>query len=158
MDKLSEQVVCKIVGECTLADIGRVRDALLAVHGDSADNMKLWDVWKAGLKRVEILEKPVKVETTVPVPPPEKFQPTARQKGTARIKKISPSDYIVDAIVTMWLNGESFGFSDVCALLGERIPRWRWQDACNRARESGYIMTPSSRNRYAKWTIKKEGE
>jgi len=153
MDKLSEQLVCKIVGECTLADIGRVRDALIAVHGDSADNMKLWDVWKAGLKRLEILEKPAAVERT-PVPV-EKYQ---TPEAPVPDLPASMLDYIVDAMVVMWSDGESFGYKDVRELLGENIPTWRWQKVPGRARELGYVMSVTGRTRYATWTIKKEAK
>jgi len=147
MDKLSEQVVCKIVGECTLADIGRVRDALLAVHGDSADNMKLWDVWKAGLKRLEILEKPVKADASATVPV-EKYQPTGTRRNTVT------DNPLAEAVITMWADGEQFTWKDVIALVGE-TPAWKWKIARDHIRKRGYTIATSHRNRYAKWTIKK---
>ena len=139
MDKLSEQVVCKIVGECTLADIGRVRDALLAVHGDAADNMKLWDVWKAGLKRMEILE-PAKVEAKAPVP----FRKESIHEGAMTKIQKSAAALMDEILIPMWGDGkESFTRRDVFAILqGETKEKEQaWNSVRNLFAEYGISQT-----------------
>jgi len=152
MDKLSEQVVCKIVGECTLADIGRVRDALLAVHGDSADNMKLWDVWKAGLKRLEILEKPVKLEEKEEVLPKERKTRRWGRKNTANSGKV---DEIISVVTQMWMNGETFSFTDIRSLTTSEIKPAHWTVARDVLVHTGYTLTKTGEKQFTRWTIKK---
>jgi len=153
MDKLSEQVVCKIVGECTLADIGRVRDALLAVHGDSADNMKLWDVWKAGLKRLEILEKPAKVEAG-PVVKERKARRWSR-KNTVNSGKV---DEIISVVTQMWMSGEAFSFTDIRSLTTSEITPAHWTVARDVLMHTGYTLVKTGVKQNTRWNIKKENK
>ena len=140
MDKLGRQIVCKIVGEATLVDIDRIREALVAVYGDNAENIKLWEVFEAGLERKEILEKPAKVETPVPSP---------------SVKPRTVTEEIAQCVIDMWPNGESFMLRDIHSLVGAGVTGNTWASARQVLNKMGYKTVL---NGNCSWTIKREGK